>query len=518
MRGAPQVETGAGPVAVGRACARRGCVSRGTERVWLPERVGPPTSVYLCWTHRQEALALGGGGSPEEVTLNMTQRAREEIPTAIREFGPMTARALVRHLGMHKTAVYSALRHLEGAGTLQRQLGKGVAGGGRIPDSWTLAGEAPEPAPPPAVEPSVPAQASVAEGAAGAIADHPEEATTPTEEAPCTAEAAPAVAPGEDGGGQVAEGGLHPIWLAVDLENIHDPAAVIEAPTLEEAKKQARPLYPDEAEVSVYRARGEDFEVLQSTIQQLELELNKVRRRDLLVILGRQRTWSQEAFGPAAAVDRRAGILDHIRRKLDEVAAAPDDLSEWADIILLAFDGAWRAAATSCRSLDDVLRAITDKQAVNARREWPDWRTAPPDKAIEHVGPPVEDLAVVTAERDAAWREIDRLQAKVARLAASDRLLDEVREALGENVPRLELPARVASARATRDRLRKRVEYLEGWARAASEREAAKLSAPAASAHLIDTLASLSEDRLEHLFDAVSSIRDAREKAHAALT
>jgi hypothetical protein len=32
-----------------------------------------------------------------------------------------------------------------------------------------------------------------------------------------------------------------------------------------------------------------------------------------------------------------------------------------------------------------VLVAVADKQAHNEAREWPDWRTQPTDRAIEHV-------------------------------------------------------------------------------------------------------------------------------------
>ncbi|MGH6882853.1 MAG: dATP/dGTP pyrophosphohydrolase domain-containing protein [Hypericibacter sp.] len=31
------------------------------------------------------------------------------------------------------------------------------------------------------------------------------------------------------------------------------------------------------------------------------------------------------------------------------------------------------------------MDAVVAKQAVNEQRSWPDWRTADPDKAIEHV-------------------------------------------------------------------------------------------------------------------------------------
>jgi len=51
------------------------------------------------------------------------------------------------------------------------------------------------------------------------------------------------------------------------------------------------------------------------------------------------------------------------------------------DVILLALDGAWRSGHTP----EEIAQAITDKQSRNEAREWPDWRTAEPGMAIEHV-------------------------------------------------------------------------------------------------------------------------------------
>lgn len=94
--------------------------------------------------------------------------------------------------------------------------------------------------------------------------------------------------------------------------------------------------------------------------------------------LARQREFSARTFGPGPRV---AGVLDHIRKELDEVRAEPDDLSEWADLVILAFDGALRQGADP----QAILDAIEAKQTKNEGREWPDWRTQPLDKAIEHV-------------------------------------------------------------------------------------------------------------------------------------
>lgn len=99
---------------------------------------------------------------------------------------------------------------------------------------------------------------------------------------------------------------------------------------------------------------------------------------DLAAHLHRQRAFSKATFGPGA---RTQGVLDHIRKELREIEARPDDLSEWIDVAILAFDGAMRAGWTP----EQVTAALVDKQERNERRSWPDWRTADPDKAIEHV-------------------------------------------------------------------------------------------------------------------------------------
>jgi hypothetical protein len=93
--------------------------------------------------------------------------------------------------------------------------------------------------------------------------------------------------------------------------------------------------------------------------------------------LERQRAFSERTFGPGT---RTQGVLDHIRKELVEIEAAPNDLGEWADVAILALDGAWRAGYEP----QQIIDAIVAKQARNETRTWPDWRTADPDRAIEH--------------------------------------------------------------------------------------------------------------------------------------
>jgi len=98
---------------------------------------------------------------------------------------------------------------------------------------------------------------------------------------------------------------------------------------------------------------------------------------DLVAHLHRQRKWSEKTFGPGP---RTKGVIDHIRKELKEVENAPHDISEWIDIVILAFDGVWRAGYMP----EVIVAALINKQLENESRTWPNWRTAAPGKAIEH--------------------------------------------------------------------------------------------------------------------------------------
>jgi hypothetical protein len=98
---------------------------------------------------------------------------------------------------------------------------------------------------------------------------------------------------------------------------------------------------------------------------------------DLVAHLHRQRAFSERTFGPGA---RTAGVLDHIRKELAEIERDPGDVTEWIDVVLLALDGAWRAG----HEPEAIAAALAAKQAKNELRTWPDWRTADPNRAIEH--------------------------------------------------------------------------------------------------------------------------------------
>lgn len=94
--------------------------------------------------------------------------------------------------------------------------------------------------------------------------------------------------------------------------------------------------------------------------------------------LRRQRDFSERTFGPGR---RTKGVIDHIRKELDEIEADPMDVTEWIDVVILALDGAWRHGAEPQQIIDTLIA----KQTRNEARSWPDWRTLTEDQAIEHV-------------------------------------------------------------------------------------------------------------------------------------
>jgi hypothetical protein len=104
--------------------------------------------------------------------------------------------------------------------------------------------------------------------------------------------------------------------------------------------------------------------------------------------LVRQMVFSRATFGPGM---RTEGVIDHIRKELVEVAESAGSSDEWVDVVILALDGLTRSIWAGPNYLFDAdeaarlaVNCILHKQAKNERRNWPDWRTADPNKAIEH--------------------------------------------------------------------------------------------------------------------------------------
>jgi hypothetical protein len=133
----------------------------------------------------------------------------------------------------------------------------------------------------------------------------------------------------------------------------------------------------------------------------------KSNMTDFVAHLTRQAAFSRATFGPGP---RTKGVTDHIKKELKEVEkcyhADPkpktyDDqpelamhmaaAAEWTDVAVLGLDGLTRAISaarpnwTFDRVAAEAVRLIVSKQGKNELRDWPDWRGADPEKAIEHV-------------------------------------------------------------------------------------------------------------------------------------
>lgn len=76
-----------------------------------------------------------------------------------------------------------------------------------------------------------------------------------------------------------------------------------------------------------------------------------------------QKEWSEDTFGKGM---RTEGICNHIRSELLEIERNPGDLEEWIDVLLLAFDGAWRVGATT----EHIVAILIYKQRKNVERKW----------------------------------------------------------------------------------------------------------------------------------------------------
>jgi hypothetical protein len=99
--------------------------------------------------------------------------------------------------------------------------------------------------------------------------------------------------------------------------------------------------------------------------------------KDLWAALSR---FSDRAFGPPS-IRGPIGPLKHLEKEAREAQAAPADVVEYADCLLLVFDAARRAGFT----IYDLFDAAIAKNERNERRTWPDWRGLDPNDSIEHV-------------------------------------------------------------------------------------------------------------------------------------
>lgn len=110
---------------------------------------------------------------------------------------------------------------------------------------------------------------------------------------------------------------------------------------------------------------------------------------DLKHHLMRQMAFSHATYGPGV---RTAGVIDHIKKELVEVEKGNGEAAEWVDVVILALDGLTRQLAycggdrANPNTVAEIAcNMIEGKQSRNESRNWPDWRSAKPGQAIEHV-------------------------------------------------------------------------------------------------------------------------------------
>lgn len=87
--------------------------------------------------------------------------------------------------------------------------------------------------------------------------------------------------------------------------------------------------------------------------------------------------WSQSAFGSVGPV----GPLKHLSQEALEAAAAPEDLSEWADMQFLLWDAQRRAGLSD----EQITLAMIENLEINKARQWPEPKDGEPRLHIAAV-------------------------------------------------------------------------------------------------------------------------------------
>lgn len=133
-------------------------------------------------------------------------------------------------------------------------------------------------------------------------------------------------------------------------------------------------------------------------------------------------SWSQETFGNVGPI----GPLKHLAKEAMEAAAAPGDISEWADMQFLLWDAQRRAGITD----EQITQAMIDKLAVNKARTWQEPKDGEPRLHVKEQPAPVEHDSEPSF--DAMMRALDAFYAdddvpERAMLAAFKILLADVR-------------------------------------------------------------------------------------------
>ena len=107
------------------------------------------------------------------------------------------------------------------------------------------------------------------------------------------------------------------------------------------------------------------------------------------LIRDRHAAWSHETFGDVGPI----GPLKHLAKEALEAAAAPDDLSEWADLQFLLWDAQRRAGISD----GEITAAMEEKLKVNMARQWPEPKDGEPRQHIKSAPQPVPDSVISAA-------------------------------------------------------------------------------------------------------------------------
>ncbi|WP_432644033.1 dATP/dGTP pyrophosphohydrolase domain-containing protein [Klebsiella pneumoniae] len=110
--------------------------------------------------------------------------------------------------------------------------------------------------------------------------------------------------------------------------------------------------------------------------------------------------WATATFGNTGPI----GPLKHLSAEALEAAAAPDDLSEWADMQFLFWDAQRRAGITD----EQITQAMIEKLAVNKQREWPEPKDGEPRLHIKERAAPVVTFYRDGIEAAAKWIDQQR--------------------------------------------------------------------------------------------------------------
>jgi hypothetical protein len=90
-----------------------------------------------------------------------------------------------------------------------------------------------------------------------------------------------------------------------------------------------------------------------------------------------QNDWSATQFG-MPDVKGPVGPLRHMEKEVREAIEKPNDIEEYADILILWLDATWRAGF----SMEQVIQAAHNKMKVNRERHW--QKIIDPNAPCEH--------------------------------------------------------------------------------------------------------------------------------------